>query len=139
MGHYYVIEPVPTKAPSLPPLLAYGGYWLTDDEAHVIVIATAPAWRRLRLGQWLLLELINTARYQGARAMTLEVRQHNTSAQQLYLGLGFTEVGVHKRYYRDTGEDAHLLTLFDLDGGAVWRPLSAQLAALRATYAAHDE
>ena len=35
----------------------------------------------------------------------------------------------------DTGEDAHLLTLFDLADAACWRPLAHRLAQLRATLA----
>ena len=119
LGHYFVIEPVAMARAKLPVVLAYGGYWLTGDEAHIVVIATVPAWRRHHLGQWLLLEMIATARLQGALSVTLEVRQHNLGAQQLYAGLGFTEVGIRKRYYRDTGEDGHLLTLFELDSGAL--------------------
>lgn len=139
LGHYFVVEPVNELAnqPSaLPPVLAYGGYWLIGDEAHVVVIATEPNWRRYGLGQWLLLEMMAAARRQGALQMTLEVRQRNRAARQLYLGLGFTEVGVHKEYYRDTGEDAHVLTLFGLDDGSVWRPLAARLAALQSHFVA---
>lgn len=63
--------------------------------------------------------------------MTLEVRQWNRAAQQLYRALGFTEVGIHNRYYRDRGEDAHLLTRFGLDVGKIWRSLAVHLQTCR--------
>lgn len=137
LSHYFVLEPV-ARSCTLPPVLAYGGYWLTGDEAHVVVIATEPGWRRQGLGQWLLLEMMAVARLQGALQMTLEVRQWNRAAQQLYLALGFAEVGIHKHYYRDTGEDAHLLTFFGLDDGAAWRPLFVQLVDLRTQFSNGD-
>jgi ribosomal-protein-alanine N-acetyltransferase len=39
------------------------------------------------------------------------VRHGNTSAQALYRKYHFEEVGVRRRYYRDTGEDALLMTV----------------------------
>ncbi len=135
LAHYFVIEPAWLDS-ALPPVLAYGGYWLTGDEAHVVVIATAPSWRRHGLGGWLLLEMALAARGQGALSLTLEVRENNHAAQLFYANLGFEEVGLRKRYYTDTGEDAHLLTIFGLDSGLVWRPLASALDALRARFAA---
>ncbi len=135
LAHYFVINPARLDS-GLPSLLAYGGYWLTGDEAHVVVIATTPSWRRHGLGGWLLLEMAATARSQGALSLTLEVRDGNHAARNFYANLGFEEVGLRKRYYTDTGEDAHLLTLFGLDHGAVWLPLASALEALRARFAA---
>ena len=135
LAHYAVIRPALIDS-ALPPVLAYGGYWLTGDEAHVVVIATAPEWRRHGLGGWLLLEMTATARSQGALSLTLEVRENNHAAQVFYANLGFEAVGLRKRYYTDTGEDAHLLTLFGLENGAVWRPLASELEAFRARFSA---
>lgn len=130
LGAYWAVRPaVPEQA--LPPVLAYGGYWLPGDEAHIVVIATHPAWRRHKLGEWLLLEMVAVARRNGAASATLEVRHHNLAARHFYAGLGFVEVGVRKRYYRDTGEDAHLLTRFGLDDDASWQPLANRLATWR--------
>ena len=135
LAHYWVIAPA-AKEQFLPPILAYAGYWLMGEEAHLVVIATHPAWRRQELGRWLLLELAAVARLQGAFHLMLEVREHNQAARAFYAKLGFVGVGLRKRYYTDTGEDAHLLTLFALDRGAVWRPLARQLAPLRDFFAA---
>ena len=43
--------------------------------------------------------------------VTLEVRRSNSVAQALYRKYRFVEVGMRRRYYRDTGEDAILMTV----------------------------
>jgi [ribosomal protein S18]-alanine N-acetyltransferase len=131
LGFYWVIRPVDAGQAILPPLLAYGGYWLTAPEAHIVTIASHPQWRRHGLAEWLLLEMLAQARSQGATEATLEVRVGNLGAQALYEKLGFRQVGRRKRYYRDNGEDALLLTLAHLDHGGIWRPLAQRLAQLR--------
>jgi [ribosomal protein S18]-alanine N-acetyltransferase len=114
--------------PSAPSVLAYGGFWLLGDEAHITTIATHPGWRRRGIGEWFLLQLLRAARLQGALQVTLEVRQHNQPAIALYTKSGFVPVGIRKGYYGDTGEDALLYTLFKLDQEETWAPLAARLA-----------
>ena len=105
--------------------MAYGGYWLLDDEAHITTIAVHPAWRQRGLGRGLLVRMLGQARQAGALSSTLEVRAGNVAAVGLYERLGFVEVGLRRGYYRDNHEDARLLTLHGLDDGAVWRRLRA--------------
>lgn len=92
-------------------LIGYAGYWLIADEAHVSIIAVDPGWRGRGLGELLLLNVIAQARAAGAALVTLEVRENNITAQQLYAKCRFEVVGRRRRYYRDTGEDAILMTL----------------------------
>lgn len=101
--------------PILPPILAYGGYWLLGEEAHIMLLATHPQWRRRGLAEWLLTKMLEEMRGVGTHEVTLEVRAGNIAAQELYKKLGFEEVGRRKRYYRDNNEDALLLTLFGLN------------------------
>lgn len=108
-----------------PPILAYGGAWLLVDTAHIGTIGTHPNWQGQGLGTWLLLHLIDEARAQGAIEVTLEVRVSNTPAQGMYSKLGFVKVGRRRRYYRDTGEDALLMTLADLQTPGVQDTLAA--------------
>lgn len=135
LSHYWVIRNV---APScaLPPLLAYGGYWILGEEAHISTIASHPDYRRCKLGEWLLLKLMADARQHGAREVTLEVRVSNAAAIGLYLSLGFQEVGIRKQYYSSTwarpAEDALLLTIFALDEGRIWLPLVQRAADVEA-------
>lgn len=101
-----LVSPKTPAAPALPPILAYGGFWLMMDDAHISTIATAPERRRKYLGELLLVALIEQARALGALRMTLEVRAGNASAQTLYRKYGFEETGRQRGYYSDNGEDA---------------------------------
>lgn len=131
-SHYWVLRPSASRPDQAwPSVLAYGGYWLLGDEVHIITIATHPAWRRLGLGEWLLLEMLAQVRSQGVSQVTLEVRVGNQAARALYEKLGFAEVGLRKRYYRDNHEDALLMTLFNLGDCTVWHPLLQRLQKQR--------
>jgi len=111
------------------PILAYGGFWLMVDEAHIATIATRPEWRGCGLGLRLMLELLDLAIAQGARTSTLEVRGGNVPAQQLYARLGYEVVGRRRHYYRD-GEDGVLMTTPELTGPVMQARLAtARLAA----------
>lgn len=126
---YWVIRPNPLiEWRDLPPIAAYGGYWLMGDEAHIVTIASHPDWRRRGLGEWLFVAMIERARQGEAHSVTLEVRVGNEAAQALYRKWGFEVVGLRKRYYRDNDEDALLMTLFGVDNPAVWQPIAAAAA-----------
>jgi ribosomal-protein-alanine N-acetyltransferase len=101
--------------PPLPPILAYGGFWYIDEEAHISTIATAPEERGKGLGELLLLALIDRAITLGAKYATLEVRPSNIVAQNLYRKYQFREQGRKRRYYSDNGEDALILVAGPLD------------------------
>lgn len=53
---------------------------------------------------------------EGLQYVILEVRVSNLSAIKLYQRLGFEQVGLRRKYYTDTGEDALLMTCHDLQG-----------------------
>jgi [ribosomal protein S18]-alanine N-acetyltransferase len=127
-SRYHVIVPQHEDA-SQPVVLAYGGYWLTGPEAHIVTIAVDPEWRGRSLGKWLLLALIKEAREGGATMVTLEVRPSNQAALALYRQVGFISVGQRKRYYPN-GEDALLLELADLDDPVSWEPLEQEVERL---------
>ena len=135
---YHVVRPTsPNAGMSLPPVLAYGGCWVTGDECHLMTIATHPDWRRRHLSEWLLLDLLAEARQRAAGRCMLEVRAGNRSAIGLYEKLGFEQVGLRHGYYPATGrsprEDAVLMTLYGLDSGGVWRPLKRRMAEIQRT------
>ena len=92
-------------------LLGYAGYWILSDEIHISTIAVDPALRGQGLGQLLLLNILFRSFDLGATLVTLEVRENNFAAQELYRKYRFDEVGLRRRYYRDTGEDAILMTV----------------------------
>ncbi|MFF1572780.1 ribosomal protein S18-alanine N-acetyltransferase [Leifsonia sp. NPDC058292] len=80
-------------------------------EGDIQTIAVAPRARRNGLGRALMLALVGEARKRGAREVFLEVRADNPSAQTLYRGLGFEEIGVRPRYYQPDGVDAIVMRL----------------------------
>ena len=90
-------------------VIGYGGMWLLFDEAHITNIAIAPERRGEHLGRYLLYGMMEAAVARGAEKMTLEVRETNLRAQNLYYSFDFTKQGFRKRYYDDTGEGAYLL------------------------------
>ena len=90
-------------------VLGYAGMWLILDEAHVTNIAIDPSFRGKRLGEFLLLSLMNKALEKGAKTMTLEVRVSNDKAINLYERIGFVKSGIRKGYYQDTNEDAIIM------------------------------
>ena len=110
LASYWVVRP--GCAAALPAVVAYGGYWLMGDEAHIVNVAVHPDFRRRGLGTLMVTGMVDAARCAGARLVTLEVRMSNRDAQKLYARLGFVEVGERRRYYNDNGEDALLMTLF---------------------------
>jgi ribosomal-protein-alanine N-acetyltransferase len=109
-------------------VVAYGGIWLMVDEAHITTFAVHPAWRRRRIGEQLLLALLDLAVARHAREATLEVRLSNLAARKLYEKYGFRPVGVRPRYYSDDGEDALIMTTEPLDTEG----MRSRIARLRA-------
>ena len=87
-------------------LAAYGVFHFLGDEFEVINIAVDPARRGQRLGSHLFAHVLQQADKAGMLQGHLEVRAGNEPAKRLYLRHGFAVVGVRKRYYPDTGEDA---------------------------------
>jgi ribosomal-protein-alanine N-acetyltransferase len=98
----------PAPAPRL--VVGYAGFWYIVDEAHISTIAVHPDWRGQGAGEQLLVGVLERALDLQAVKTTLEVRVTNTRAQNLYRKYGFEEVGRRRRYYRDNGEDALLMT-----------------------------
>ena len=95
-------------------LMGYAGVWLIIDEAHLISIAVADAYRRQGVGQALLLVALEIAIERECIFMTLEVRESNAEARGMYEKFGFRRVGLRLGYYTDTKEDALLLTVDDI-------------------------
>jgi ribosomal-protein-alanine N-acetyltransferase len=95
-------------------ILGFIGFWMLVDEAHISTIAVDPDHRRRGIGELLLLGAMQAAIPLGATMMTLEVRESNFSAINLYTKQGFQIVGRRRQYYRNNQEDAILMTLDNL-------------------------
>ncbi len=95
-------------------ILGYLGLRILAREAHLTTIAVKESERQRGVGESLLIWAIEFAQQMGASLLTLEVRASNLPAQSLYRKYGFVEVGIRRRYYIETGEDALLMSLEDL-------------------------
>jgi ribosomal-protein-alanine N-acetyltransferase len=87
-------------------VVGYGGQWVIMDEAHITTLAVDPEYQGRKIGEMLLLALMEEAVWRGASHTTLEVRDSNRIAQNLYRKYGFREAAIRKNYYTDNGENA---------------------------------
>ncbi len=92
--------------------VGYVGMMHILDEGYISNVAVAAAFRRNGVGDALIVELLRRAIELGLSFVTLEVREHNTPAMELYKKHGFIPVGKRKDYYEQPKEDAVLMTNF---------------------------
>lgn len=108
-------------------IVGYAGMWLVVDEAHITTIAVDPPFRGRGIGEWLLHALLGVAIERRMERATLEVRESNQVAQNLYRKYGFRGVALRKGYYSDNKENALVMWLEELQSEA----FRAQMQALR--------
>src|SRR5262245_5295057 len=89
--------------------IAFCVAWIIFDELHINTLAVSPAHRRQGLATFLLHEVMAEAAREGARRATLEVRESNTAALELYARLGFQVTAKRRDYYTNPVEDALIL------------------------------
>ena len=112
-------------------VVAYCGVWVMMDEAHITTIAVDPDYRRLGLGELLIVEMARIALKARATRMTLEVRMSNEIAQALYRKYGFNDGVVRPRYYSDDFEDALVMRSEELGSCSFAERMDAGEAHLR--------
>lgn len=95
-------------------VIGYIGYWLIVDEAHISTLAVDPRVRRRGVGKKLLSTALRSAARKGAERVTLEVRESNSGAIAMYQSFGFELHSRKSEYYRDNGEDALVMILYDV-------------------------
>jgi len=96
-------------------IVAHGVLSVGVEEAHVLTLCVHPDFRRQGYGRRMLRHLLDKAYRKEARVCFLEVRPSNTEARQLYVSMGFVQVGERRQYYpADPGavqrEDALILS-----------------------------
>jgi [ribosomal protein S18]-alanine N-acetyltransferase len=82
------------------------------NEAEILSVAVAPAWRGRKLSRSLLDLHLRRLAGLGTRAVFLEVDKNNAPARALYKRAGFHEVGQRQGYY--SGGAAALVLRRDL-------------------------
>ncbi|MCJ7684531.1 MAG: ribosomal protein S18-alanine N-acetyltransferase [Desulfobacteraceae bacterium] len=92
-------------------LKGYICFWIFANETHLMNIAVHPEWRGKGLGEGLLCKMIEVGISKEAKTAWLEVRPSNLVARSLYDKTGFKEVGFRPRYYKETSEDAVIMSL----------------------------
>ena len=92
-------------------VIGYLGYWLIGEEVHISTFAVHPEYRLQGIGEDMLVSALQEAAGKGAEVSTLEVRESNDPAIQLYEKLGFVTVGKRESYYRENDEDAIIMAL----------------------------
>ncbi len=90
-------------------LVAYIGFWKIIEEAHITALAVHPDYRNMQLAQLLLIKSIDDCYKDMIKFITLEVRESNIPAINLYSKFLFESVGVRKNYYQDNGENAIIM------------------------------
>jgi len=108
---YYFVGRVPGGD-----IVAYGGIWVIVDDSHITTIAVHPDWRGKKYGEEMLVHLLHEATDRGASWITLEARESNEVAQNLYRKYGFTTVSTRRAYYSDNGENAVVMWAGNLRG-----------------------
>jgi ribosomal-protein-alanine N-acetyltransferase len=91
------------------------------DEAEILTIAVAPAYRRHGLGRLMLEDAITAMRAHRVASASLEVAVDNVAALNLYASLGFQRRGRRPGYYRAGAARTDALILvrdFDDEAGS---------------------
>jgi ribosomal-protein-alanine N-acetyltransferase len=84
------------------------GYIIYED-FQIADLAVDPTSRRKGIGRSLLVHALEEATQLGAERALLEVRKSNEYARNLYMSLGFSEIGCRRNYYSSPNEDAIIL------------------------------
>lgn len=113
-------------------IVAYGGIWVILEDSHITTIAVHPQHQGRKYGEVLLLYLLDRAIENEASWITLEVRESNDIAQNLYRKYGFTVVSTRRAYYSDNSENALVMWAGNLKGALYLNRLSALRAAIGA-------
>ena len=86
-------------------------FWLVAEETHILNLAVHPQWRCRGVGSRLLEYVVDFSRAKGGEEVFLEVRRSNLRAISVYRRFHFQALGIRRRYYQDTGEDAIIMGL----------------------------
>ena len=88
---------------------AYGGMIVAVDEGQITNIATHPDYRRRGYGRAIVESLQKYAKNNGLDSISLEVRESNKAAIELYTRLGFKVEGKRKDFYTKPTESALIM------------------------------
>lgn len=105
---YYIVAELDEQ------IVGYAGMWVIMDEAHITTLGVARSSRGFKIGEQILVGLLDEAIRRGARRATLEVRQSNMVAQGLYKKYYFVPAAIRRGYYTDNQENAVVMWIDDM-------------------------
>ncbi len=92
-------------------VVGYITYSVVLDEIQIANIAVHEDYRRRKIAENLLKTLYASAKVNGMKTITLEVRESNVPAIALYEKCKYATVGRRKNFYSNPKEDAILMNL----------------------------
>ena len=95
-------------------ILGYCNLRILAGEGEIQRIAVLPSWRRHGIAKSLMEAMIQVSKEKGAIQMSLEVRENNTGARNLYEKYGFVQEAVRKNYYENPVENACIMWKHEL-------------------------
>ncbi len=90
-------------------VVGYVGSQSVMGESDMMNVAVHPDFRRRKVAEHLIIELVDQLRLRENHCLSLEVRASNAPAIALYGKLGFEQAGLRKNYYRNPREDGLIL------------------------------
>jgi len=93
-------------------VIGYAGMHHVLEDGFITNVAVCPDCRRRGIGAALLGTLADYGREHGLSRLTLEVRETNRAARELYEKAGFISEGIRKGFYERPAEDAVIYSLF---------------------------
>jgi len=89
-------------------LAGYIAFSMIEDEMEILNLAVRPEFRRHGLAARLLADSFRVCEKNNIKKSFLDVKVSNEPALSLYRKFGYKKIGVRKKYYPDTKEDALL-------------------------------
>lgn len=92
-------------------VLGYIGAHIVCGQMYIANVAVERSCRRQGTALALMEYLVESARADRLEFITLEVRESNNAAKELYCKFGFELCGTRRRFYKDPDEDGQIFTL----------------------------
>ncbi len=93
-------------------VVGYIGFNVAADEGYILNVAVHPEFQGQGIGKALVEKAVNYGLKNSLAFLTLEVRESNIKAINLYTDFDFENVGKRKNYYSNPKEDAILMTRY---------------------------
>lgn len=90
-------------------VVGYMGMWKICDEGHVTNVAVLPEYRKKGIASLLISKMIDVCKCSEINSMTLEVRESNRDAINVYEKFGFKSLGIRPNYYQKPNENAIIM------------------------------